>query len=98
MFTLLGLVIISIWFYYAAKNVNKSGVLWLLIGIMFYFIMGFTLLEISEKFVLHINTISDTISMEWPKRILELISMVIILSLAYLIYSGFLSKKQRIKD
>ncbi|MFA7290571.1 MAG: hypothetical protein WC055_16995 [Melioribacteraceae bacterium] len=83
-------------FYKAAKQVDKSIVLWVSYGITLWLIMGFIFLAITEKYILNITTIGDAFSFRSQKMLLEGISAILIVATAYLIQSKFIKTSKEI--
>ena len=94
MFILICLAIIIYLFYNASKRANRSAFLWILVGITMWFVLGGLFLMISEKFILHIVTFSQAMALGKEKLLLQGISAVIIVLLAYLVQEKFITKKK----
>jgi uncharacterized membrane protein YadS len=93
MFAVIGLLVILIWFYLAAKEAQKSKSLWMLVGFFLYMFLGILFLKFTEMYVIQIDSISDIFELRMPKLLLEFVSMSIILTVAYGIQSKFLKRK-----
>ena len=95
MLILICLAVIIYMFYTSAKRSNRSTGLWIFLGIVMWLVFGGIFLMISEKFILHIATFSQAMALGREKLLLEGISAVIIIFLAYLIQENFISKKKQ---
>ncbi len=93
MFAIIGLLVILVLFYMAAKDAGKSKALWMFIGFILFMFLGTLFLKFTEMYILSINSIADVYEFRMPKMILELISMLIIITVAYGIQSKFLKRK-----
>ena len=92
MFAIIGLLVILIWFYLAAKEARKSKTLWMLIGFILYMFLGVLFLKFTEMYILPINSIDDAFTFRMPKMLLELISVIVILIAAFGVQSKFLKR------
>ncbi len=93
MFAVIGLLVILIWFYVAAKEARKSKALWMLIGFTLYMFLGILFLKFTEMYILPINSIAEALTFWMPKMLLELVSIVIIFLAAFGVQSKFLKRK-----
>lgn len=93
MFAIIGLLVILISFYMAAKDAGKSKALWMFIGFILFMFLGALFLKFTEMYILSINSIADVYEFRMPKMILQLVSMLIIIIVAYGIQSKFLKRK-----
>lgn len=93
MFAIIGLLVILIWFYAAAKEARKSKALWMLIGFILYMFLGILFLKFTEMYILPINSIAEAFTFRMPKMLLELVSVIVILIAAFGVQSKFLKRK-----
>jgi len=77
----------------AAKDAGKSKALWMFIGFMLFMFLGTLFLKFTEMYILSIDSIADVYEFRMPKMILQLVSMLIIITVAYGIQSKFLKRK-----
>ena len=94
MLMLICLIVICYMFYSSAKRAKKSGLFWLFNGIALWLVLGYLFLELSDKYILNITTVAETFSLQWQKMLLEGISALIIISIAYLIQNNFIVAKK----
>ncbi|MDP2036863.1 MAG: hypothetical protein Q8L04_05735 [Ignavibacteria bacterium] len=93
MFTIIGLLVILIWFYLAAKDARKSKALWMLIGFILYMFLGVLFLKFTEMYILQTDTIAEVYKYRVPKLLLQFVSFLLILVAAYGVQSKFLKRK-----
>lgn len=91
MITLFGMTVFAIWFFLSAESVKKSGIKWALIGLSYYISAGFTLLVVTDKLLLHSETISEAFSNEIEKLLLQLLCMGVIFLSGFFIQSRFIA-------
>jgi hypothetical protein len=93
MFQIMCLVTVIGIFSISARKANKSKGLWISIGVMIYFILGFAFLKLSEIYIIPAYTIEDTFAFELPKQLLSIASALIIITVSYIVQKIFLSKR-----
>jgi len=93
MFAIIGLLVILIWFYLAAKEAGKSKAFWMLIGFILYMFLGALFLKFTEMYILQTDTIADVYKYRVPKLLLQFVSLLLILATAYGVQSKFLKRK-----
>lgn len=84
MFALLCLFIVCFMFYKAARKAGRNSLLWLVNGVIFWLLFSAFFLAMSERILLSINSFEDIIAFTGEKLMLEGISSLIIIMLAYL--------------
>lgn len=94
MFIIISLITIGYMFYNSAKKTQKNILLWLSIGFFLWLGLGYLFLQITDKVILQLKTPMDVFSMEWERLLLQGISAVIIIFIAYLLQDQLLTKKR----
>ena len=94
MLMLICLFVICYMFYHSAEQTNRSKLFWVFNGIVLWLILGNLFLQISEKYILNINTFEDALSLGWQKLLLEGVSVLATILIAYLIQDN-LSKTNK---
>ena len=94
MFILLGFIVVVFMFYHAAAEAHKSKSMWVAFAVSLFFILGLMFLYITERFILHIQTVDDSHYDDTAKTILSGVSMIVIIAISYLIQNKFLPKKK----
>ena len=99
MFILICLFVVLYMFYSTAKRTHRSKFLWGVMGFLFWLVLGGLFQYISEKLILHLDSVADAISMSTEKLVLQGIASLIILILSYLLLEnvGDRIKKQVVK-
>ena len=85
MFILISLIIIFFMFSHSAKRANKHPFPWLMLGFTIWLVLGGLFLFITITFILHADSITDTISLETWELTLQGISATVITIVAYII-------------
>jgi hypothetical protein len=85
MFLLLGIIVVIFMYYQSAKDANKSKALWVTFGVGTYFLLGLFFLLITERYILHIQSVTDGFTLEkaQTKDTLGSVSAVIIVAISY---------------
>lgn len=95
MLSILGLFAVCFMFCRAAFRAHRSVALWLAIGVMFWLSLGAFFLAFSERILLHINSFEDVIALGGEKLLLEGISTLIVILLAYLLQEKIGVKRKK---
>ncbi|MGA7837023.1 MAG: hypothetical protein WB996_03600, partial [Ignavibacteriaceae bacterium] len=88
------LFVVSFMFYQAAKRDGRSKFLWMTFGFIFWFLLGGLFLVLTDKLILHINSMEAATSLGGEKLVFEGISAMIIILLAYLVQEKIGEKKK----
>ena len=94
LFILFGFIVTVIMFYHAAKEARQNTFLWVTFAIGLFFILGLLFLYVTERYILHIQTVEDSHYDDTAKTILSAVSMLIIIGISYVIQDKFLPKKK----
>jgi hypothetical protein len=74
----------------SAKRVHRAPFPWLILGLTIWLILGGLFLLITSTFILHTDSLTETISLEKWELILQGISAAIITMVAYIIQKKFI--------
>jgi hypothetical protein len=94
MFIVLGFIVVVFMFYHAANEAKQSKFLWVIFAIVLFILLGMLFLFITERYILHIQTVIDSQYDDTAKTVLSAVSMLIIIGISYLIQDKFLPKKK----
>jgi hypothetical protein len=74
----------------SAKRVHRAPFPWLILGFTIWLVLGGLFLLITSTFILHTDSLTDSISLEKWEMVLQGISAAIITIVAYLIQKKFI--------
>ena len=79
-------------FSHSAKKAHKHPLPWIMLGFTIWLILGGVFLFITITFILHTESITDTISMETWELTLQGISATVITIVAYIIQKKLIKR------
>jgi hypothetical protein len=74
----------------SAKRAHKAPFRWLVLGFILWFVLGGLFLLITNTFILHTDSLIDTLPLEKWELILQGISAGVIIIVAYVIQKKFI--------
>jgi hypothetical protein len=92
MLILISLVVIIYMFVSSAKQANKNLLFWVILGVALWIVLGGLFLIITNAYIYHIDSATNTIPMEKWELVLQGISAAIITVIAFIIQKIFIKR------